>query len=166
MEKGKKGLILILLLVVFSNVMYAQNQYLSFDDFIFYNNNFELLNKAFEEYLKNDSEYSNLMQNFSLNFALLLENNLQNNAFINLKQTHDNLMNYNISGALENIFNSIGWNNGYKKYLTIVFGMMYFAFREYYANIHDEIIRENIYNKILEMFHKSDLDLISIRFNN
>ena len=76
------------------------------------------------------------------------------------------MVNYNISEDFENMFNSIGWNNGYKKYLTIVFGMIYFTFREYYANIHDEIIRENIYNKILEMFYKNDLDLIELFRNS
>ena len=161
MEK-QKGIILIIVLSVFSNVIYAQNQYLGFDDFIFISINFELLNNEFAENLKNDSIYSNLMRKFLFNFELLLENNLQDNDFVYLKQTYDNLIDYHISEAFENIFDSIGWNNGYKRYLTIVFGMMYFESREYYANIHDEIIRENIHNKILEMFNKNDLDLIEL----
>ena len=56
--------------------MYAQNQHLKFEDFIFYSRNSELLNNAFDEFIRSDIKYRNLMQNFSLNFVLLLENNL------------------------------------------------------------------------------------------
>jgi hypothetical protein len=76
-----------------------------------------------------------------------------------LKNAYDELINFRVPDELVKGFELIGWtNNGYKKYMTIMFGTACLLGTNDITNISEER-----YLRILEIFNKRDLDIIDER---